>query len=289
MLEHRKTALTSRLPGGNAARGTTGFTLIELLVVIAIIAILAAILLPVLAKAEQRAQRAQCLNNQRQLAFAWVMYCDDNNNTLAPNGNTSIQNLNTWVKGIMSWDSVFAPNTDNYNITNLYDSLLGPYASHQVGIYKCPGDTRNAAKGPRVRSVSMNAFMNGEWASSDANVVAAVNGYVVYKKLTAMIAPGPSDLWVFLDEQGDSINDGFFLVDMADSTSSSPKWADRPAAYHGGTGAFAFADGHAETRSWRDPVLTPDPVTGTPPSSSYPATPSAGDIGWVSMHTSVHQ
>jgi prepilin-type N-terminal cleavage/methylation domain-containing protein/prepilin-type processing-associated H-X9-DG protein len=273
-----------------AARARSAFTLIELLVVIAIIAILAAILLPVLSKAQQRAQRAYCINSLRQMGFAWVMYCDDNNNTLPPNGDTSIQSTNTWVKGIMKWDTILGPNPDNYNKDNLYNSLLGPYASHQIGIYKCPGDTVQAAKGPRVRSVSMNAYMHGQYDSTkDPNVVAAVNGYRIYTKLTGMIAPGPSDLWVFLDEQGDSINDGFFLVDMAASTTAAPDWADRPAAYHGGTGAFAFADGHAESRTWHDPAITPDPVIKVNSSSSIPATLTAGDIQWVAMHTTVHQ
>ncbi len=104
-----------------------------------------------------------------------------------------------------------------------------------------------------------------------------------------MMSAGPADLWVFLDEQADSINDGFFLVDMANSTSTAPDWADRPAAYHGGTGAFAFADGHAESRKWHDPQITPDPVTKTAPSASYPASITAGDIQWVAQHTTKHQ
>jgi len=59
-----------------------GFTLIELLVVIAIIAILAAILFPVFAKAREKARQTSCLNNQRQIVTALLMYAQDHDEML---------------------------------------------------------------------------------------------------------------------------------------------------------------------------------------------------------------
>lgn len=270
--------------------------MIELLVVIAIIAILAGLLLPALAKAKLKAQQVACVNNQKQLIYAWVLYADDFNDKLVVNANNVAINAGIlgWVTNNLTWDNGGPPNAQNYDTSALANALLGPYCAKQVGIYKCPGDNSLALRGPRVRSISMNGQMGGGIVAtisggSQANVVNQYPSekWKIFVKQSDIDNPAPVNAWVLIDEHPDSINDASFRVNMqgvqSDGSGGTYLWNDYPANNHGGNGVVAFADSHVQVRKWLDPALVPNPVMHAKNTTLVPI--NNADLIWLRQAT----
>jgi prepilin-type N-terminal cleavage/methylation domain-containing protein/prepilin-type processing-associated H-X9-DG protein len=253
-----------------------GFSLIELLVVIAIIALLAALLFPVLGKTKQKVQGVYCLSNGKQMMVALMAYTGDHHEFFPPNpddGNT-IPGHN-WCSGKAGKGGSAEFNSDI--LKDPKRSLLAPYLSGNATVFRCPGDKRMglyqgsdpAFVGrtvPSARTFSMSQAVgticpgydkapdqhngaptlsvNGPWLNNH-RTHRRDSPWHTYGKLSDIHAPGPSMLWVLIDEDLENLNDAAFAVGM-----ESPAWFDVPGNYHNGGCGLAFADGHSESHKW---------------------------------------
>lgn len=236
-----------------------GFTLIELLVVIAVIAILMAILMPALKRAREQGKRAVCLNNLKQLALAWVLYADDNDDRIvngAPlEGRPGFadypgcpqmscpgsqdcpdhENEKPWVG--MAWHSQYTAGMQldpSLQIRGIKEGALYTYCKNEK-LYRCPSGLRG--------EMLTYAIMDG------------MNGYTMtrgsvhtpgvwVKKRTEIHSPPPASRSVFIDE-------GFVTPDSFAVYYAQEKWFDNPPSRHGDGVSMGFADGHSDYYKWK--------------------------------------
>ncbi|MCX6344211.1 MAG: type II secretion system protein [Armatimonadetes bacterium] len=223
-----------------------GFSLIELLVVIGIIAILAAILFPMLLIARASARTSKCIENQKQLSKACIMYAAD------------YQGLGIPYPG---WG-------DNTYSSDLSQSCLWKYMKSGVNsgeITCCPSDDRksnpNTPGNKRKWSITFNGYLTKDaiWGYGGTFCKHPGMDGTRYDLLKAPVrlpmwiceTTDPSDTW-------SPVNDCNFC--NHDGTSSR----------HNGYATVSFVDGHIgklkgklywDTAKYPDGVyiFTPDP------------------------------
>jgi prepilin-type N-terminal cleavage/methylation domain-containing protein/prepilin-type processing-associated H-X9-DG protein len=273
-----------------------GFTLIELLVVIAIIAILAALLLPALTSAKRKAQQATCLSNQKQLALAWMMFADDNSDYVVGFGTTASTDWRIEPELVTATPPPSL--TGNEELKWLFQQGYknGPlcrYAPNQ-DIIHCPGDSRVS-----IPNFFCWASYSGVGGFTGGNP-GYLNGGALITKQSQLIHPSDRFLWVEECSSGQktvygltfSENPNTWDLDPTGAPNIGPSpfytaaWLDSPAAYHGRTSTFNFADGHAEAHKWLSQTVINFATSMNPnKNNSAPTRAStADDLYYVASH-----
>jgi prepilin-type N-terminal cleavage/methylation domain-containing protein/prepilin-type processing-associated H-X9-DG protein len=217
-------------------RRNDAFTLIELLVVIAIIAILASLLLPALSRAKEKAHTIACMSNLKQLQLGWLMYLPDFNDYMPPNtwdhvgGDAAGGTPDSWVVG----------NARDVSPTNIQRGALFRY-NPSLGIYHCPADRSVTIGGNqlRFRSYSLECYIGG-YEQLDGSMHYRVKG-------SQLIKPPPAKVFMFIDEDDQSIEDGTLAI----RGSPDNTWNNLPASRHNNGPVLSFGDGHVEHWRWK--------------------------------------
>jgi prepilin-type processing-associated H-X9-DG protein len=171
-----------------------------------------------------------CLNNLKQLQICWLLYVTDHNDCVPPNRSINMNGV---------WRSSALYDTDTRAIQ---EGLLFRYDYNRaLQTYHCPSDRSRVLDARRVelpilrtRSYSMSACFGGN----------STNEAVVGR---ASDVPNPSQIFVFIDEHEDSIDDAHFLT----WPNPDDRWVNMPAGRHNQVGNLSFVDGHVEHWKWR--------------------------------------
>jgi len=127
--------LNKNLDRTDKGKTVRGFTLVELLMVISIISLLLSVLLPSLRKVRRQGQAVVCMNNIKQLGFAFILYGEDYNGYAMPAVTSSSiywwgEKLTTGIdhkKGIV-WPYL----KSNLAGNSVYECPAQPYGSYRL-------------------------------------------------------------------------------------------------------------------------------------------------------------
>lgn len=279
--------------------GAWGFSRMDLVAALAGVAVVIGLAVPALGTSGVRSGSQVCLDNLQALMRASALYAAENRDRYpmglhGPGGDLVVpidysqpNSPRPWATGWLTWNDQPA-NTNHLLLVDRRYAVLADYTK-DVRLYKCPSDRllhpsqKELGWTGRVRSYSMNGAVGAGNSSPVDQLLAAEKFFMT---TSDVVRPAPSNLFVFIEENPDALNDPVFL-----NSQTWRQWIDMPGALHpgGGTnlaGNLAFADGHGETKVWRSTVLreTPD-LQYRPP--SVPA--GDPDWGWLMDRMSWHR
>jgi prepilin-type processing-associated H-X9-DG protein len=104
------------------------------------------------------------------------------------------------------------------------------------------------AVGPKVRSYSLNSYMDG----APNPQAPGPKVYQFFSRQADFALLGPGMLLTFIDVVPENLCHAAFITDMGDDGF----FYHLPGRSHGNRGTVSFADGHAESRRWFNPAVT---------------------------------
>ena len=249
-MAHKAQSRVVACRGPHHAVGTylykAGFTLIELLAVIAIIAIMAALLLPALSKTKEHARATVCRGNMKQIALSFLLYAEENSDTLPwPGGTPGRANNNSsyeadWCAG--GQNSIDPNLSSSWYVPGFgFNAECGSVYSYVASTPRVDYDPNNKQPFPTYRCPSTGPLGEALRVNYSANAWTDPGkrygkGEVPSKGLTtAMIVDPVRKVMLVNENPKDMLNCAY-----------QPGGIKRTSVFHMDRANVAFMDGHME-------------------------------------------
>jgi prepilin-type processing-associated H-X9-DG protein len=226
------------------------------------------------------------MNNLKQLATGYLQYAYDFSDYCLISSQVDGAIAAQWVQGAL--DSEPQASDTNY----VTGSPSYPYVPNAT-VFRCPTDFSKLDNAGQLQYRNRSYTLNGYLGNASHHIPPNNDILKSALKLSDLTSPGPSSIFMMLDEHENSINDSHFNFFLDFHAFNKQQWLDCPSGRHGNSTGLSFTDGHAEIHKWLAsnviPILEQNGVCVVDSFTTFIAPPGQADYMWCLNHVAAYQ
>jgi hypothetical protein len=160
-------------------------------------------------------------------------------------------------------------------------------------VFRCPTGYSRLDNGGQLAYRNCSYSLNGYLGNASHHI--PPNNHILKSaiKLSDLTAPGPSTVYMLLDEHENRINDSHFNPFLDFHAFNKQQWLDCASGRHGNATEFSFADGQAESHKWLASnvvrILEQDGACAVNSFATFIVPPRRVDNEWCLNHVAAFQ
>jgi hypothetical protein len=192
-----------------------------------------------------------------------------------------------WVQGKL--DSEPQASDTNY----VTGSPSCPYLPNVKAVFRCPTDYSRLDNPGQLQYRNCNYSFNGHLGNASHHIPPNNDILKSAVRVTDTTAPGPSSVYMLLDEHENSIKDSYLNPVLDSHAFSKQRWLDCPSGRHGNATGVLLTNGHAEKHKWLGsnvvPIVERNGVCVVDSFTTFIVSPGQADYMWYLNHVAPYK